>query len=177
MTDLRYPIGPYTPPNPITPEHIQGWIDDLEAFPAQLRAAVEGLTDEQLDTPYRPDGWTLRQVVHHIADSHLNSLIRFKWALTEQEPTIKAYHQDRWAVLDDYRLSITVSLHMIEAVHVRLVALLRSLKAPDFERVFHHPEMKKPVSLARNLGLYAWHGKHHLSHISATLNRNEWIKR
>lgn len=177
MTDLRYPIGRYTPPATITFEQVQQWVGDLEAFPHHLRTAVEGLSDEQLDTTYRSGGWTLRQVVHHVADSHLNSIIRFKWAMTEQEPTIKAYFEDRWATLGDYQLPIAVSLHMIDAIHTRLVALLRSMTASDFDRIFHHPEMTKPVRLAWNVGLYAWHGKHHLAHITTTIDREGWTKR
>lgn len=177
MSDLRYPIGRYTPPSTITLDHVHQWIADLEAFPAQLRAAAEGLTDAQLDTRYRPEGWTLRQVVHHVVDSHLNSIIRFKWALTEEEPTIKAYHEDRWATLADYKLPIAVSLNMLEGIHTRLVVLLRSLDDTDFNRIFHHPEMTEPVRLAWNVGLYAWHGKHHLAHITSTIDREGWTER
>lgn len=174
MTDLRYPIGKFEHEEEITSEDVVRWIDQIETLPHQVRAAVEDLLDEQLDTPYRPGGWTVRQVVHHIGDSHLNSLVRFKWALTEDEPVIKAYHQDRWADLADYRdVPIETSLTFLETLHIRLDALLRSLDSDDLARRFVHPE-SGPITLARNIGVYAWHGRHHLAHITALKEREGW---
>src|SRR5438034_10178526 len=137
MEDLRYPIGKYDGKG-----DLRQWIDEIAAAPSQLRAAVKGLSPEQLDTPYRPGGWTVRQVVHHVPDSHLNSYCRFKLALTEDEPTIKAYHEDRWAELDDSRTTpIEVSLAMLDALHERSALLLKSLAPADFARMFRHPEI------------------------------------
>ena len=174
MTDLRYPIGKFEYEGEITDEDVARWIDQIETLPQHVRAAVENLSDEQLDTPYRPDGWTVRQVVHHIGDSHLNGLVRFKWALTEDEPVIKTYHQDRWAELADYRdVPIETSLTFLETLHVRLVALLRSLDSEALGRRFVHPE-SGPITLARNIGIYAWHGRHHLAHITHLKVREGW---
>ncbi len=163
-TNLRHPIGPFEAPAEITPEHIAGWIDAIEALPAQLRATVEPLAEAQLDTPYRPGGWTVRQVVHHVADSHLNSLMRFKWALTEERPTIKDYREQRWAELADAQLPVGPSLDLLAALHTRWVALLRSLDGDDWQREFVHPE-SGPVALGVNVGIYAWHGRHHRAHV------------
>lgn len=172
---LRYPIGRYTAPDPITEAHVDAWIDQLARLPGELREAVDGLDDAQLDTPYRPGGWTPRQVVHHIGDSHLNSLIRFKWALTEETPTIKAYDEQRWAELPDYQaVPIAVSLNLIEALHHRLVALLRSMDAGQRKRAFIHPEGNHRVVLDWNIGQYAWHGRHHVAHITHLRERNGW---
>src|SRR6266542_3883496 len=148
--DLRYPIGPFEFAGPITDEQRQAFIGEIEKTPARLRAAVAGLTDEQLDTSYRPGGWTVRQVVHHVPDSHLNSYTRFKLALTEDQPTIKPYEQERWAELADVRGEpIETSLVLLEALHRRWVALLKSLTAAEFGRTFRHPELGV-VSLDKN---------------------------
>lgn len=174
MDTLRYPIGPFEHADPITDRDIQRWIDQIDALPGQLREAVDGLTDEQLDTPYRPGGWTVRQVVHHVGDSHLNSFIRFKWALTEDTPTIKAYYEDRWAELDDYQLcEVETSLNFIAWLHARWVVLLRSLTREQLARQFVHPT-SGPVRLDWNVGHYAWHGRHHLAHITTLKDRNGW---
>ena len=170
MHDLRYPIGEFEPPADVTGEQVDAWIRDIERLPADLRAVVEPLSPEQLDTPYRPGGWTVRQVVHHLADSHLNSLVRLKWALTEDRPTIKAYSEDRWAELADYRAPIEVSLDFLDALHRRWAALLRALAPADLEREFVHPD-SGPVRLAVNVGVYAWHGRHHLAHVENLLRR------
>jgi len=139
-----------------------------------MRAAVEGLSDEQLNTPYRPEGWTVRQVVHHVSDSHLNSYIRFKLALTEEHPTIKAYDENVWANLDDARNApIDISLDLLEALHARWVLFLLSLKEKDFQRTFNHSELGA-VSLDKNIALYAWHGRHHVAHITSLRERMEW---
>lgn len=172
--DLRYPIGPFKLDATPTEEHIQRAIQEISEAPAKLRAAVEGLLPEQLDTPYRPGGWTVRQVVHHVPDSHLNSYCRFKLALTEDEPTIKAYHEDRWAELDDSRTApIEVSLAMLESLHKRWVLMLQSLAPADFARTFRHPEIGV-LSLAKNVCLYAWHGRHHAAHITSLRERMGW---
>jgi uncharacterized damage-inducible protein DinB len=172
--DLRYPIGPFKFEGSVTEDQRQRFIDQIEGTPAKLRAAVEGLSPEQLDTPYRPGGWTVRQVVHHLPDSHLNSYTRFKLALTEDDPTIKPYYQDRWAQLDDARNApIEISLALLESLHQRWVLLLRSLAPEDFARTFRHPELGV-VSLDKNVSLYAWHGRHHVAHITSLRERMEW---
>ena len=173
-TELSYPIGKFKWEGDATAEQREQLIDEIAGTPARVRAAVEGLSAEQLETPYRPGGWTVRQVVHHIADSHLNSYVRFRLALTEDEPTIKPYHEDRWAELDDARTApLEVSLALLESLHERWVQLLKSLKAEDFARTFKHPEMGV-VSLDKNVGLYAWHGRHHVAHITGLRERMGW---
>ena len=173
-TELSYPIGKFKWEGDATAEQRQQLIDEIAGTPARVRAAVEGLSAEQLETPYRPGGWTVRQVVHHIADSHLNSYVRFRLALTEDEPTIKPYHEDRWAELDDARTApLEVSLALLESLHERWVRLLKSLKAEDFARTFRHPDMGV-VSLDKNVGLYAWHGRHHVAHITGLRERMGW---
>jgi hypothetical protein len=153
-------------PDTYTNESIAQWKSDIKKLPALVRQAVAGLTDAQLETPYRPGGWTIRQVVHHIADSHTNSIIRFKWAMTEDNPTIKAYHEDLWAKLADYKLPIESSLIMLEGIHARLTALFESFTEDDWNRTFFHPQMNATLPLKRVLGTYAWHGRHHLAHIA-----------
>lgn len=172
--DLRYPIGPFKFEGKISAEERRRFIDEIEQVPAKLRAAVHGLSAGQLDTPYRSGGWTVRQVVHHLPDSHLNAYTRFKLALTEQEPVIKPYEQDRWAELSDARTApVELSLALLESLHRRWALLLRSLTAADFARTFKHPELGV-VSLDKNLALYAWHGKHHVAHITALRERMGW---
>jgi uncharacterized damage-inducible protein DinB len=172
MTDLRYPIGKFSYDGTLTEDQKQKFLDDIAHAPANLRAAVKGLSQQQLDTPYRPGGWTVRQVAHHVPDSHLNAYVRFKLALTEQEPTIKPYAEDRWAQLADTQTTpVEVSLAMLDALHDRWVRLLRSLKPEDWKRTFRHPEMGV-MNLERTLALYAWHGRHHVAHITALRERN-----
>lgn len=163
---LQYPIGKFVVPENYSPEAINGWINVIRELPAKVRQATAGLTDEQLNTPYRPGGWTIRQVVHHIADSHMNSIVRFKWALTEDVPTIKPYRQTEWSELADYSLPIEPSLGMIDGIHQRLVALFESFTDKEWDVFFIHPETKGEVTLKRNLALYAWHSEHHLAHIT-----------
>jgi hypothetical protein len=167
MTDPRYPIGRFSPdPNP-TPETRNRHIDQIAQLPGQMRRAVAGLKEDQLSTPYREGGWTVRQVVHHVPDSHLNAYIRFKWAMTEDSPTIKAYDETAWATLKDSQLTpVDISLTLLESLHARWTVLLRSLKAEDFQRKFTHPE-SGPHDLDWLLGLYAWHGNHHVAHITS----------
>lgn len=174
MTDLRYPIGKFKFEGPTTAERREELLSQIEQAPSRLRAAVKGLSDQQLDTPYRPEGWTVRQVVHHIPDSHLNAYIRYKLALTEDEPTIKPYAEDRWAQLADTQATpVEVSLALLDSLHNRWVHLLRSLQAEDWKRAFRHPELGL-VSLEKNLALYAWHGRHHVAHITSLRERNGW---
>jgi hypothetical protein len=169
--DLRFPIGKFDIASYASRDEN---INTLADLPANLRTAVSGLSDEQLDTPYRPEGWTLRQTVHHIADSHINTLTRFKLALTEDAPpTIKPYHEDRWAELADSKLPVDVSLGVIDGVHARLVAMLRSLSDAEFQKEFIHPETG-PWTIEKAAALYAWHSKHHTAHITSTRERNGW---
>ncbi|MDA1092978.1 MAG: putative metal-dependent hydrolase [Acidobacteria bacterium] len=173
--DLRYPIGPFEPPDPVTPAQVASWTADIAQLPRDLRAVVAGLTSRQLDTPYRPGGWSVRQVVHHVPDSHLNSLLRFKWALTEDRPVIKPYDEQRWATLPDYRtVPIAHSLDLLDALHVRWVGLLQSLSQTDFQRAFVHPDTGAATTLAVAVGAYAWHGRHHTAHIERLIVREGW---
>jgi uncharacterized damage-inducible protein DinB len=173
--DLSYPIGRFEWKGQHTPEERRRRIEDIAQTPQQLRAAVADLSVEQLDTPYRPGGWTVRQVVHHVPESHMNSYIRFKLALTEDQPTVKPYDEARWAELPDVAgTPIEVSLDLLHALHERWVVLLRSLSDADFNKQFHHPEIGI-VSLDRNLALYAWHGAHHVAHITSLRERMHWI--
>jgi hypothetical protein len=173
MSDLSYPIGKFHFSS-LNEDQKQEAIESIAATPVNLRAAVNGLTETQLDTPYRPAGWTVRQLTHHIPDSHLNAYVRFKLALTEDEPTIKPYEQQLWAELPDTKETpIEISLTMLDALHERWVNLLRSLNASDWQRTFRHPELGI-VSLEKNLALYAWHGRHHVTHITALRERNGW---
>lgn len=174
MTDLRYPIGKFTLEGEITDDRRQKWIDGIAETPGRLQAAVEGLSSQQIDTPYRPGGWTVRQVVHHLPDSHLNAYVRFKLALTEEEPTIKPYDEQRWAELNDsLSAPVEISLALLESLHRRWTLLLRSLTTADFRRRFRHPELGI-VPLDRNLALYAWHGRHHVAHITSLRERMGW---
>jgi hypothetical protein len=177
MTELSYPIGRFAYSGESTADQRRAFIDRIEQMPARLRASVEGLAEEQLDTPYRPGGWTVRQVVHHVPDSHMNSYCRFRLALTEDTPRIKGYDQERWAEFPDARTApVEVSLTLLESLHGRWVLLLRSMKSADFARAFQHPELG-PVTLDRNLALYAWHGDHHVAHIEALRARMGWTRR
>jgi hypothetical protein len=174
MTDLRYPIGKFKLDAPTAPEQREELITQIEQTPSRLRAAVKGLSDQQLDTPYRPEGWTVRQVAHHVPDSHLNAYVRFKLALTEDEPTIKPYAEDRWAQLADTQTTpVEVSLAMLDSLHDRWVRLLRSLQSEDWKRTFRHPEMGV-MNLEKTLALYSWHGRHHVAHITYLRERNGW---
>ncbi len=171
MSDLSYPIGKFHYEGSLSADDRQKLVDDIARVPAELRAGVKGLSDVQLDTPYRPGGWTVRQVVHHVPDSHMNAYVRFKLALTETEPTIKTYEQQLWAELADTKSTpVEVSLALLDSLHDRWVRLLRSFKPEDWKRTFRHPELGT-VSLEKNLALYAWHGKHHTAHITELRKR------
>jgi hypothetical protein len=171
--DLRYPVGKFPPPPESTPVLRAEQIEILRLLPERLRSAVSGLNDAQLDTPYRDGGWTVRQVVHHFADSHANSYIRIKLALTEDGPTIKPYDEAAWARLPDSRMPIAPSLDFVSGVHARLVALLESMSEVDYQRGFNHPERGR-MTLATNLALYAWHSRHHVAHITNLRVRIGW---
>lgn len=172
--DLRYPIGPCEYPEIVTAEARQEHVENLAAAPGRMREAVGGLTDPQLDTPYRPGGWTVRQLVHHFADSHINAYVRFRLALTEEEPTIKPYDQEKWAELPDAKsLPVEVSLQLIDALHRRWTELLRSLSDADFARRLRHPELGV-LRLDTYLASYAWHCRHHAAHITALRRRENW---
>lgn len=175
LQQLKYPIGHFEKTEHITRGHIARWIDEISTFPDRLKFAVENLSDAQLDTPYRPEGWTVRQVVHHCADSHANSIIRFKLALTEDTPVIKPYFEDRWAELEDSRtMPIESALYMLQGIHKRWTVLLRSLTEEQLSRTFIHPEQGKSFRLDENIGVYAWHGNHHLAHITGLKEREGW---
>ncbi len=174
MPDLRYPIGPFAPPRPISFEHIQGAIGVIEACPAALRNAVRGLDATQLDTPYREGGWTVRQVVHHLPDSHMNAYIRTKLALTEEHPAVKPYNEAMWAELADARTApIDLSLTLLDSLHGRWVCLLRSLEDAHFRRPLFHPE-HGDITIALLTMLYEWHCLHHVAHITSLRARNGW---
>ena len=172
---LKYPIGKFVMPVEFTADLLNHCISDIALFPERLRNEVQHLGEEQLDTPYRPEGWTIRQVVHHCADSHMNSLTRFKLALTEDSPAIKPYMEARWAELPDSRtMPVEPSLKMIEGIHERWVVILRDLTEDQYKRVFIHPEHGRAFRVDQNVAIYAWHCNHHLAHIAETKNRLNW---
>lgn len=171
--DLRYPVGPFKIEGEISSELISGWITEIENAPRLLREAVKDLQDDQLDTPYRPGGWTVRQVVHHLPDSHLNSYVRLKLALTEERPVIKPYQENKWAELADSNLPVEVSLQLMEALHSRWVSILRTLTTSELEKTFYHPESGEN-SIAKMIALYAWHSRHHIAHITTLRERMVW---
>jgi uncharacterized damage-inducible protein DinB len=173
IEDLRYPVGKFDKNIEVMPELRKEFIRTIAELPEKMAAAIEGLTDEQLDTPYRPEGWTIRQTVHHVADSHINSLCRFKLALTEDNPTIRPYFEDRWANLADNNLPVEVSLKIIEGVHARWAALLESMTDKDFQRNLQHPE-SGAWTVDKFLALYAWHSRHHTAHITRLRERHDW---
>jgi uncharacterized damage-inducible protein DinB len=171
--DLRYPVGKFDPAS-VVPERRTEFVQTIIDMPVKIREAVNGLSDGQLDTPYRPGGWTVRQTVHHVADSHINSYVRFKLALTEDEPpTIVPYYEDRWAELADSKLPVDVSLALIDSVHKRWATLLNSLTDSDFAKTFRHPETGE-WTLDAALALYAWHSRHHTAHITKLREREGW---
>jgi len=172
-TTLSYPIGRFSRKTALTPDTRRAAIADIQSLPAHLRAAVAGLTDVQLDTPYRPGGWTVRQTVHHVADSHMNGFIRARLALTEDTPTITAYNQDAWVALPDAALPAAVSVTLLDSLHQRWSALYAGLGDDAFTRAFVHPE-QGPMTLDLHLHLYAWHGRHHVAHITGLREREGW---
>jgi uncharacterized damage-inducible protein DinB len=174
MEDLRYPVGRYQRPDSLSAEQRHDAIGAIAATPANMRNAVRSLTEAQLETPYRPGGWTVRQVVHHVPDSHLNAYTRFKLALTEDMPTVKPYDEAAWALLEDSRSTpIETSLVLLDAVHDRWVRVLDAMSAADFGRTLNHPE-NGVMNLDQLLAMYAWHGKHHVAHITRLRQREGW---
>jgi DinB family protein len=174
VSDPRFPIGKFTYDDAPSEQQRDQLIDDIERAPAALREAVRGLSAQQIATPYRDGGWTVRQVVHHVPESHMNAYIRFKLALTEDEPTIKPYMEDRWAQLPDVQSTpLEVSLGLLDALHDRFVRVLRGMKPEEWGRAFRHPELGL-VRLERNLALYSWHGRHHVAHITELKRRLGW---
>jgi hypothetical protein len=176
VSELQYPIGPYKWALESRPELRDGWLQTIADTPAALERAVAGLTAEQLDTPYRPDGWTVRQVVHHYAVDHMNSYVRFKWALTEDAPVIKGYSEPLWAEIPDARSGpIEPSLAILGGLHQRWVAAWRALAPDDWLRTFRHPRRADPISLEQLARLYDWHGRHHVAQILALRARSGWL--
>lgn len=169
-TDLRYPVGRFSFPKNIEEDHLKGWIDVIRQFPQLLRELVEPLSKEQLEWAYRPGGWNIQQVVHHLADSHMNSFIRYKLSLTEDNPVIKPYFEAKWAILADANHpSIEHSISILEGIHYRWCLLMESMTTDEWKREFTHPEHGRKLSLDRNLALYAWHCDHHIAHIHQAL--------
>lgn len=176
LDKLRYPIGKFSSPEEISNEQIKAWVQQLDAFPERLAELVTPLSEEQLETLYRPEGWTIRQVIHHVSDSHHHSYIRFKWALTENKPVIKPYDEKGWAELHDTKSApIQMSLEHLRIVHAKLVYLLRGLNPGDLDRTFIHPDDGSTSSLKENIGRYVWHGNHHYAHIEEACKRNGWL--
>ncbi len=177
IENLKYPVGKFKAPDSFSKQLIEEWIQTIDELPRKLKATVKNFNDMQLDTPYRDGGWTVRQVVHHLADSHLNSYMRFKLALTEDTPTIKPYFEERWAELDDAKNApVEISVSLLEALHSRWVYFLRKMTDEDFKKKFHHPESKRDFELRTILALYAWHCRHHLAHITSLAERKGWVK-
>lgn len=166
---LKYPIGRFKKPEELSMSQYQEWIHEIELLPGKLKFICNDISEADLKKTYRPGSWNVAEVVHHVADSHMNSIVRYKWTLTEDTPIIKAYDQMAWSGLEDYKAAVDVSLTLIEALHRRWVILLKSLKEEDFNKAYIHPESKKHVSLGVNTALYAWHGNHHVKHIENAL--------
>ena len=174
MEDLSYPIGRFVP-QPYSDKELKERLMAIMFLPKELENAIQNLDEYQIETPYRPDGWTVKQLINHIADSHMNAFIRFKLGLTEENPTIKPYNQDAWVNLNDTKIvQINVSITLVHALHARWAALLNGISSADLERTVFHPEQKKEITLWHMLGLYAWHGKHHVKHITALRERMKW---
>ena len=173
--NLRYPVGEYSPKKDITAGDVARYIKTIEDFPGKVKQAVSGLSNAQLDTPYRDGGWTIRQVVHHAVDSHINSYTRFKLTLTEDTPAIRPYFEDRWAELPEAKTGpVEISIPLLEALHRRWSLMLRNITEKELKRKFYHPESKKEMALDELMGLYAWHCDHHLAHITGLKKRMNW---
>ncbi len=175
ISDPRYPVGKFeAPTGSVSEQQRKEWIAAIEETPKRLREAVKGLNESQINTAYREGGWTVRQVVHHVPESHMNAYIRFKLALTEDNPTIKPYEEDKWAMLPDISTPIEVSLQLLDSLHVRWVNLLKLLKEQEWKRTYHHPAMGKTLPLEQVLAQYAWHGRHHVAHITTLRKSKGW---
>jgi uncharacterized damage-inducible protein DinB len=173
MSDPRFPIGKFSYSGSVSAAEKKQFLADIEQAPANLRASIRGLSDAQLDTPYREGGWTVRQVVHHVPDSHMNAYVRFKLALTEDDPTIKPYMEDRWAELIDSREPLENSLTMLDSLHRRWITVLRNMSDTDWKRTFRHPDLGS-MPLEKSMALYAWHGKHHAAHVTVLREKMKW---
>jgi hypothetical protein len=171
--DTRFPIGKYER-QPYSDKQREAWLADILFLPRQLEMSILNLDEQQLETPYREGGWTVKQVIHHVADSHMNAYIRFKLGLTEDNPTIKPYMEALWAEVSDYKLAVNISLTLLHALHNRWYDMLKHMKAEDWNRTVFHPEHKKDISLWDLLGMYAWHGHHHTAHITSLRERMGW---
>lgn len=172
---LKFPVGPFSRPVEISDADLNRWMETIEHLPLKMREAINGLNADQLDTTYRQDGWTLRQVVHHVADSHMNAYIRFKLALTEENPTIRPYFEERWAELPEAKYgNIEVSLRLLEALHNRWSIMLRNMRSVDWSRTYYNPEKQFTFRLDECLALYAWHSMHHVAHITETRKAKKW---
>lgn len=168
---LRFPIGAFENPDMFSQEKIESWIETLASFPDDVQRTIKNLNDAQLNNRYRPDGWTIRQVIHHCADSHMNSYIRFKLSITENRPVIKPYREELWAELSDAKeLPVDISIQLLKALHERWIYFLRHLSEEDWNKKFKHPETKTLLSLKLNLAYYAWHCEHHLAHINNAID-------
>ena len=171
---LKYPIGKFLTPDTISEQSLKEATTYLLSFPQYLEETVKGFSEKQLNTPYRPGGWTVKQVVHHVADSHMNALMRFKLALTEENPTIKPYDEAAWAQMSDYSLPIETSLSMIKGIHYKWAVILESMEPLDFEKTYFHPESQASVALSEVTLMYQWHSQHHLAHIQHLMIREKW---
>lgn len=172
--DPRYPIGKYQP-QPYSEKQLKEWLNDIKFLPGMLENALLNLDEAQLDTPYREGGWKIKQLVHHVADSHMNAYVRFKLALTEQAPQIKPYQENLWAELEDSeRVPVNVSITLLYALHTRWYEAIKNLDEQEWQRTVYHPEHKKEITLWHMLGMYAWHGKHHVAHITTARENNNW---
>lgn len=170
---LKYPIGKFQKPNSIHQNHIEEWLESISSLGQRLRAICENLEDDDLKKTYRLGSWNIRQLIHHLVDSHINAYVRYKWALTENKPSIKAYNEVKWAELEDGKNApIDMSLDLLEALHKRWIYSLRSLNDSDFERGYYHPDDKEDVIIAEFIGRYSWHGEHHLAHVKQALDNN-----
>lgn len=175
LEKLKYPIGKFEAPTEYTAAYISNKIEEIATFPERLKKQTLHLTNEQLDTPYRPGGWTVRQVIHHCAESHMHCYIRIKWALTENNPVIKAYDEVLWSELsDNLQMPIEQTLNLLEGLHYRIAYILRSLSETDLEKSFIHPENNSEINIKRIIGMYAWHGNHHLAHITTLKEYKNW---
>lgn len=174
LEQLKYPIGKPKIPKEINNQDIERWLETLDTFPSKLENLTKALTEEQLNTPYRPEGWKIKQVIHHCADSHHNSYTRFKWSLTENKPLIKAYYENRWAEIFDYSAPISHSILHLKAIHTKLVYLIRGMNEEQLNKSFIHPDGNEEVGLKENIGIYAWHCNHHYAHIEHLLLRKGW---
>jgi len=174
MNSLQYPIGKYVE-QPFTSSQLSEWLTDIQILPMQIEHSISDLDESQLDTPYREGGWTVKQLVHHVADSHMNAYIRFKLGLTEVKPTIKTYDEKEWAKMQDTKnLPINISITLLHALHLRWIEILRSMTEDDFKKEVYHPEHKTHLTLWYLLGMYAWHGKHHVAHVTGLRDRMGW---